>query len=162
MTNASTFSLRPAEPRDSAGLVRLITALAEYEKLTHQLQLTPEKLRAQLFGPRPAAEALVAEAPGGELLGFALYFTNFSTFLCKPGLYLEDLFVVPKARRNGVGRALLTGLARIANERDYGRVEWSVLDWNESAQQFYRDLGASILPDWRICRLTGEALARYK
>lgn len=157
----SPFTLRPAEPRDSAALVRLITALAEYEKLTHQLELTPDKLRAQLFGPRPAAEALVAEAPGGELLGFALYFTNFSTFLCKPGLYLEDLFVVPQARRNGIGRALLTALARIANEREYGRVEWSVLDWNESAQQFYRELGASILPDWRICRLTGDALARF-
>ena len=162
MANTSTFSLRPAEPRDSADLVRLITALAEYEKLTHQLQLTPDKLRAQLFGPRPAAEALVAEALGGALLGFALYFTNFSTFLCKPGLYLEDLFVVPEARRNGVGRALLTALARIANERDYGRVEWSVLDWNEPAQQFYRELGATILPDWRVCRLTGDALARHK
>ena len=162
MSSASPFTLRPAEPRDTTAIVRLICGLADYEKLAYQVQATPEKLERQLFGPRPAAEALVAEATSGELIGFALFFTNFSTFLCKPGLYLEDLFVVPEARRQGVGRALLTTLARIANERDYGRVEWSVLDWNEPAQQFYRELGASILPDWRHCRLTGEALARYR
>ena len=157
-----SFALRPAEPRDTPELVRLISALAQYEKLTNQLQLTADKLQAQLFGPRPAAEALVAQEPGGALIGFALYFTSFSTFLCKPGLYLEDLFVVPEARRKGVGRALLTALAQLAVARDYGRLEWSVLDWNEPALRFYLGLGASVLPDWRRCRLTGAALARFQ
>jgi len=161
-TSEASFRLRAAEPRDTPQIVRLITALAEYEKLTHQLQLTEGKLQTQLFGPRPAAEALVAEADGGSLIGFALYFTSFSTFLCKPGLYLEDLFVVPEARGQGVGRALLTALARLALERDYGRVEWSVLDWNEPALRFYEAIGASVLPDWRRCRLTDDALQRFK
>ena len=157
---APEFELRRAEPRDLPQLVGLISALAEYEKLTHQLQVTPEKLGKHLFGDKPLIGALVAEA-GGALIGFALFFTNFSTFLAKPGLYLEDLFVVPERRGSGVGRALLTALARIALERDYGRVEWSVLDWNQSAIDFYERLGASLKPDWRICRLTGDALARF-
>jgi len=156
------FRLRPAEPRDTDALVALIVGLAEYEHLTDQLEITSEKLATHLFGPRPVAEALVAEAAGGALLGFALYFTNFSTFLAKPGLYLEDLFVLPEARRVGVGRALISAVARLAAERDYGRFEWSVLDWNEPALQFYRQLGATVLPDWRICRLTGAALQRFR
>lgn len=161
MTQAS-FQLRPAEPRDAAQLVELISALAEYEKLSHLVQVTPEALSRHLFGERPVIETLVAEREPGALIGFALYFTNFSTFLGKPGLYLEDLFVRPEHRGHGVGRALLEALARIAIERDYGRVEWSVLDWNAPAIGFYEQLGASVLPEWRICRLTGAALERFR
>jgi GNAT superfamily N-acetyltransferase len=156
------FRVRPAAPHDTEGLVSLIVGLAEYEHLTHQLEVTPQKLATHLFGPRPVAEALVAEADGGALIGFALYFTNFSTFLAKPGMYLEDLFVLPGARRMGVGRALISAVAQLAASRDYGRFEWSVLDWNEPALQFYRQLGATVLPDWRICRLTGAALQRFR
>lgn len=156
-----SFQLRAAEPRDLPQVVALIHALAEYERLTHQLSVTPEKLERHLFGAKPAAEALVA-ADGDKLIGFALFFTNFSTFLGKPGLYLEDLFVLPERRGAGVGRALMEALARIAIERDYGRFEWSVLDWNQPAIAFYQALGATVLPDWRICRITGEALQRFK
>jgi GNAT superfamily N-acetyltransferase len=157
MTHAVPFSLRPAELRDVAPIVQLIRDLAEFERLTHLLQVTPEKLRPQLFGENAVAEALVAEA-GGEVVAFALFFTNFSTFLAQPGLYLEDLYVKPEHRGGGVGRALLTRLAALAVERDYGRFEWSVLDWNEAAIGFYRGMGATVMPDWRICRVTGDAL----
>ena len=125
------------------------------------LQLTPEKLHPHLFGPKPVVEALVGECEG-EVMAFALYFTNFSTFLAKPGLYLEDLYVRPAHRRSGLGKLLLTRLAQIAVERDYGRFEWSVLDWNEDAIRFYENMGASVLPEWRICRLTGDALEAYR
>jgi GNAT superfamily N-acetyltransferase len=146
--------------------VRLIGALAEYERLTHLLEVTPEKLGRHLFGARPMAEALVAQLVDGdgdgdddaEVIGFALYFHNYSTFLARPGLYLEDLFVLPEHRAGGVGRAMLQALARIAVERECGRFEWSVLDWNEPAIRFYEAMGALVLPDWRICRVTGEAL----
>jgi GNAT superfamily N-acetyltransferase len=157
-------TLRPAEPRDVDDIVRLITALAEYEKLTHLLRITPEKLRAQLFGPRPPAEAVVAEveeAGSVRTVGFALFFTNFSTFLCQPGLYLEDLFVLPEYRGHGIGKALLQHLGRLAVERGCGRFEWSVLDWNEPAIRFYEAMGATVMPDWRICRVTGDALERF-
>jgi GNAT superfamily N-acetyltransferase len=160
MTNA--FHLRSAEPRDVEQLVELIGALAAYERLSHLVQITPEALTGHLFGERPVIETLVAELEPGQVIGFALFFTNFSTFLGKPGLYLEDLFVRPEQRGHGVGRALLEALARIALERDYGRVEWSVLDWNAPAIGFYEQLGASVLPDWRICRLTGAALERFR
>jgi GNAT superfamily N-acetyltransferase len=156
-----TFQLRTAEPRDVPQVIALISALAEYERLTQLLEVTPEKLTRHLFGDKPVVEALVAEA-GDQLIGFALFFTNFSTFLGKPGLYLEDLFVLPERRREGVGKALIEALARIALERDYGRFEWSVLDWNQPAIAFYERLGAAILPDWRICRITGAALERFK
>lgn len=164
----TAFTLRAAEPRDLDDLVRLIAALADYEKLTHLLEVTPEKLRPQLFGERPVAEALVAELDEGRadrrsdrrVVGFALFFTNFSTFLCKPGLYLEDLFVLPEQRGLGIGKALLQRLGALAIERGCGRFEWSVLDWNEPAIRFYQAMGASVLPDWRICRVTGEALQR--
>lgn len=159
MTPPPAYTLRPAEPRDLDGLVRLIGALAEYEQLTHLLEATPEKLGPHLFGARPAAEALVAELADGSLAGFALYFSNFSTFLCKPGLYLEDLFVLPERRGLGIGKALLLALARLAVERGCGRFEWSVLDWNAPAIEFYQRVGATVMPDWRICRVTGEALA---
>lgn len=157
MNPATPFTLRNAELRDIGAIVQLIRDLAEFEQLTHLLQVTPEKLRPQLFGERPAAEALVAER-GGEVVAFALFFTNFSTFLAQPGLYLEDLYVKPEQRGAGIGEALLTRLAAIAVERDYGRFEWSVLDWNENAIRFYERMGATVMPEWRICRVTGEAL----
>lgn len=156
------FTLRSAELRDVGAIVQLIRDLAEFEGLTPMLQVTPEKLRPQLFGERPAAEALVAELGDGkshgEVMAFALFFTNFSTFLAQPGLYLEDLYVKPEHRGSGIGKALLTRLAALAVERGCGRFEWSVLDWNEGAIRFYEGMGASVLPDWRICRMTGDAL----
>ena len=170
MTFSPAFTLRPAELRDVSTIVDLIRELAEFEHLTHLLQVTPEKLRPHLFGERPAAECLVAEATAvadahaprsGSVVGFALFFTNFSTFLAQPGLYLEDLYVKPELRGRGIGEALLTRLARMAVERKYGRFEWSVLDWNENAIRFYQRMGASVMPDWRICRVTGDALQAF-
>lgn len=155
------FTLRPAEPRDLAAIVALIRELAEFEQLTHLVQVTPESLRPHLFGDRPVAEALVAELAGEAgptVVAFALYFTNFSTFLGQPGLYLEDLYVRPAQRSLGIGRALLTRLAQLAVARGCGRFEWSVLDWNANAIGFYEKLGATVMPDWRICRVTGDAL----
>lgn len=152
--------LRAAEPRDVPAIVALIRELAEFERLTHLVQVTPESLAPQLFGARPVAEAVVAEGEGGAIVAFALYFTNFSTFLGKPGLYLEDLYVQPAQRGRGVGRALLEHLARLAVARGCGRFEWSVLDWNERAIGFYESMGATVMPDWRICRVTGDALTR--
>lgn len=159
MTATTDFALRPAEPRDLDAIVGLIRELAAFERLTHLLQVTPQSLAPHLFGERPVVEAIVAER-ASRVVAFALFFTNFSTFLGKPGLYLEDLIVAPEQRGQGVGRALLTRLARIAVERDYGRFEWSVLDWNEHAIRFYEGMGASLLPEWRICRVTGDALRR--
>ena len=153
--------LRPAEPRDLDAIVGLIRALAEFEKLTHLVQVTPAKLGPHLFGPRPVAEAFVAEVDDA-VVGFALFFTNFSTFLAQPGLYLEDLFVLPSHRGRGIGEAMLTRLARLAVERDYGRFEWSVLDWNEHAIRFYQRMGATVMPDWRICRIAGPALEAFR
>jgi GNAT superfamily N-acetyltransferase len=154
------FEVRAAEPRDVPAIVGLITELAEFERLTHLLQVTPQSLHPHLFGPRPAAEAMVAQL-GGDVVAFALFFTNFSTFLARPGLYLEDLYVQPAHRGRGLGRALLERLGALAVERGYGRFEWSVLDWNENAIRFYEKMGASLLPDWRICRVTGPALERF-
>jgi GNAT superfamily N-acetyltransferase len=152
--------LRAAEPRDAAAIVGLIGELAAFEKLAHLVQVTPESLAPHLFGDKPAAECVVAEADGA-LVAFALFFTNFSTFLGKPGLYLEDLYVQPAHRGSGLGKALLTHLGRLAAERGCGRFEWSVLDWNAHAIGFYESLGADVLPDWRICRITGERLAAF-
>jgi GNAT superfamily N-acetyltransferase len=159
MTTSPSFTLRVAEERDVAPIVGLIRELAEFEKLTHLLQVTPEKLRPQLFGPKPVVEALVAQREG-VVVAFALFFTNFSTFLAKPGLYLEDLYVQPTQRGLGIGKALLTRLAQIAVERDYGRFEWSVLDWNEHAIRFYKSMGAQVMTEWQICRVTGPDLAQ--
>jgi GNAT superfamily N-acetyltransferase len=156
----SKHTLRAAGPRDVPAIVGLIGELAEFEHLTHLLQVTPETLHPHLFGPKPVAEAAVAELDG-EVVAFALFFTNFSTFLAKPGLYLEDLYVKPEHRGRGLGRALLEHLGALAVERDYGRFEWSVLDWNEHAIRFYKGMGATVMPDWRICRVTGEALQRF-
>ena len=168
MSSSAAFTLRPAELRDVAPIVQLIRELAEFESLTHLLQVTPEKLRPHLFGERPVAEALVAELPKelvaeGEspVVAFALFFTNFSTFLAQPGLYLEDLYVKPEHRGSGIGRAMLARLGKLAVERNYGRFEWCVLDWNENAIRFYEKLGATMLPDWRLCRVTGDALKGF-
>jgi GNAT superfamily N-acetyltransferase len=154
------LQLRPAEPRDLDAIVALIGELAEFEKLTHLLEVTAERLRPHLFGPRPVVEAFVAET-GGAVVAFALFFTSFSTFLGKPGLYLEDLYVQPTHRGSGIGRALLVRLGALAVERGCGRFEWSVLDWNENAIRFYQRMGAQLLPDWRICRVTGAALEAF-
>ena len=153
-------TLRGAEPRDLQAIVGLIRELAEFEKLSHLVQVTPEGLHPHLFGPRPAAEAVVAER-AAQVVGFALFFTNFSTFLGRPGLYLEDLYVQPAHRGSGIGRALLMHLAALARERGCGRFEWSVLDWNEHAIGLYEGMGATLLPDWRICRVSGDALCRF-
>ncbi|MEO6362452.1 MAG: GNAT family N-acetyltransferase [Caldimonas sp.] len=154
------FRIRPAEARDCEGIVALIRGLAVYEKLEHLVQATPQTLHPHLFGPKPAAEALVVEA-GARLVGFALFFTNFSTFLARPGLYLEDLFVEPASRGQGIGQALLTRLAQTAVARGCGRFEWSVLDWNDDAIRFYERMGAVVMPEWRICRIAGETLAGF-
>jgi GNAT superfamily N-acetyltransferase len=150
--------IRPATPADVPTVCRLIRALAEYERLTHALALDEGRLREHLFGPRPFAEALLAEEDG-EAVGYALYFHNYSTFRCAPTLYLEDLFVVPERRGRGHGKALLAAVARVAVERGCPRLEWSVLDWNEPAIRFYRSLGAESMDMWRIYRLSGAALA---
>ena len=152
-----TPTLRAATRDDVPAIVGLIRELAEFERLSHLVQATPDTLLPHLFGDRPVAEALVAEVDG-EVVAFALFFTNFSTFLAKPGLYLEDLYVKPSRRGAGLGRSLLVRLAQIAVERDYGRFEWSVLDWNEAAIGFYQAMGASLMHDWRICRVSGETL----
>ena len=154
---STPFALRPAEPRDVPRLVALITELADFEQLSHLVETTPERLHPHLFGERPVAECVVGEV-AGEVVGFALFFTNFSTFRCRPGLYLEDLYVQPAQRQIGLGQALLRHLAALAVQRGCGRFEWSVLDWNANAIAFYQRMGASVLPDWRICRVTDEAL----
>jgi GNAT superfamily N-acetyltransferase len=157
MADPTPFVIRPAQPADAPALVALIRELAEFEALAHLVVVTPESLALHLFGPRPAAEAVVAER-GGQVVGFALYFTNFSTFLGRPGLYLEDLYVQPAHRGQGLGRTLLQHLAQLAVQRGCGRFEWSVLDWNANAIRFYEKMGATVMPDWRICRVTGAAL----
>ncbi|MEX0703553.1 MAG: GNAT family N-acetyltransferase [Planctomycetales bacterium] len=151
------FSLRPAIPADVPVVLGLIRELAEYERLPHEVAATEESLRETLFGARPYAEALVAEADG-EVAGFAVFFHNYSTFVGRPGLYLEDLYVRPQFRRRGIGRAFFRELARLAVERGCGRIEWSVLDWNEPALAFYRGLGATPMSDWTVQRLAGAAL----
>jgi len=140
-------------------VLSLIRALARYERLEHEVVGTETALREHLFGAQPRAEVALAEE-GGAIAGFALFFHNYSTFLCKPGLYLEDIFVLPEHRGRGHGRALLAHLARLALTRGCGRFEWSVLDWNEPAIGFYESLGARRLDDWRIFRVTGEALEK--
>ncbi|MBW4479391.1 MAG: GNAT family N-acetyltransferase [Tolypothrix brevis GSE-NOS-MK-07-07A] len=157
MTFDNDLNLRFAEPADCTVLFELIQALAEYEKLSHAVTGNAESLKEHLFGSNKYIEAILAEH-AGQAAGFALFFHNYSTFLTKPGIYLEDLFVLPKYRRKGIGKALLRKLAQIAVERNCGRLEWSVLDWNEPAIAFYRSMGASILDDWRICRVTQQGL----
>jgi len=152
-----SLAIRIARADDVATILGFIRDLADYEKLAHEVVADEAQLRATLFGPRPAAEVLIAEL-AGEPVGFALFFTSYSTFLAKPGLYLEDLFVRPAARGSGVGGALMAACAKVAVERDYGRFEWSVLDWNEPALKFYRSLGATPMGEWTVQRLVGEPL----
>lgn len=151
------FTIRPARAADVGAILRMIVALAHFEKLAHLCVATEDELYAALFGPRPAAEVLLAW-DDAEPAGFALYFHNFSTFLGRRGLWLEDLWVEPAHRRRGCAQALLRALATIAVERGCGRFEWAVLDWNTAAIEFYRGLGATVLPDWRIVRVVGPAL----
>lgn len=151
------LTILPAVPADVPTILRLIRALADYERLSHQVVATETLLHTALFETPGGPECLIARADGAAV-GFALYFHNFSTFLGRRGLYLEDLFVEPAQRGRGHGRALLQRLAAIAVERGCGRLEWSVLDWNAPAIGFYESVGATVMPDWRICRMTGEPL----
>ena len=153
----NVITIRAAQPADVPILLQLIRELAEYERLAHQVVATESDLAESLFGPQPAAQAILAELEG-KPAGFAIYFFNFSTFLSRPGLYLEDLFVRPAQRRRGVGKALFRHLAQVAVERRCGRFEWSVLDWNQTAIAFYRSLGAVSLIEWTRFRLTGDSL----
>jgi GNAT superfamily N-acetyltransferase len=156
---AGGAAIRAARPADAPEILRLIRALAEYEKLAQEVVATEESLRQTLFGAQPAAEVLLAEADG-RAVGMALFFQNYSTFLARPGVYLEDLFVEPALRGRGIGKALLRAVARLAVQRGCGRFEWSVLDWNQPAIDFYQSLGARPLDDWTIFRVTGEALRK--
>ncbi len=149
--------LSPATPADVGVLLALIRELAEYERLTHEVVATEERIRESLFGETPRAEAVLARV-GDEVAGFALYFHNYSTFLARPGLYLEDLFVRPQFRGRGIGRALLARLASVALERGCGRFEWAVLDWNTDAIGFYESLGAKPMNEWTVYRLSGATL----
>jgi GNAT superfamily N-acetyltransferase len=158
-THHSDFILRAAKPEDAPTLFGLIQDLAIYEKLSHQVVGNVQQLASHLGGDRPLVEAILVEQ-SEQALGFALFFHNYSTFLTQPGIYLEDLFVLPDHRRRGIGKALITHLAKLAVERNCGRLEWSVLDWNEPAIAFYEKMGATVLPDWRICRTTGQALGQ--
>jgi GNAT superfamily N-acetyltransferase len=153
------FSIRQATERDVPLILSFIRQLADYERLSHEAVATEQTLRESLFGARRSAEVLLGYADS-KPVAFAVFFHNFSTFLGKPGLYLEDLFVVPEMRGKGFGRSMLVELARIARERGCGRFEWAVLDWNESAISFYKNLGAAAMDEWTIFRVTGEALQR--
>jgi len=156
---AARFTIRRGRPRDAATIVRLIRGLAEYERLAHQVEATTGRIRRHGFGRRPYFETLICRR-GGRAVGFALYFFKYSTFLGRPSLYLEDLFVLPEERGNGTGRALLRALAKIAVRRGCGRMEWTVLDWNRPAIGFYRGLGAKLHKEWVLTRLTGAPLRR--
>jgi GNAT superfamily N-acetyltransferase len=158
MSFPDDLSIRLAVPADCAAILGFIRELAEYERLLHEVTADEAQLHATLFGERPAAEVLIAEL-GGAPVGFALFFQSYSTFLGKPGLYLEDLFVRPAARGRGCGLALMSALARITVARDYGRFEWAVLDWNEPAIRFYGQLGARPQSEWTVQRLVGAPLA---
>ena len=155
--------IRPATPADIPLILFFIRALADYEKLSHEVEATEEKLRATLFSEKPAAECILAFTADAtpRPAGFAIFFTNYSTFLAKPGLYLEDLFVKPEFRGQGIGKSLLLYLAKLANQRGCGRMEWTVLDWNHPAIAFYESIGAERKLAWQICRLTGPALEQY-
>jgi GNAT superfamily N-acetyltransferase len=159
LESSPPFQIRLAEREDVPTILALIKALAEYERAPNEVVATEDQLREVLFGPRPAAEVLLGEA-AGEPVCFALFFHNFSTWMGRRGLYLEDLFVAPAVRGKGYGKALLVRLAEIAKERDCVRMEWAVLDWNEPAIQFYRKLGARPNDDWTIFRLTRDGIAQ--
>ena len=150
--------VRPATPGDVPVLFGLIQALAEYEKLSHAVTGSPASLEEHLFGKQTYAEAILAQLEA-QVVGFALFFNNYSTFLTQPGIYLEDIVVLPEYRGQGIGKALLSYIAKLAVERGCGRLEWSVLDWNSPAIAFYQRMGACILEEWRICRVTGASLS---
>ncbi len=153
---------RQAAQADVTRIHELIGELADFEDLREQFTGTPADLASRLFGPHPAAHAMVAETASEGVVAYAIWFTTFSTFRVQPGMWLEDLYVTPTARRRGIGRRLLELLAAQAVARGYGRFEWSVLDWNHNAQSLYRNFGAEILPQWQICRVEGAALERYR
>lgn len=157
--SSESFSIKAATEQDVPLIFAFINELAAYEKLSHEVTATQAALHAALFGPQPAAEVIIGYA-GEEAAGFALFFQSFSTFVGRPGLYLEDLFVRPEWRGRGFGRRLLACLAHIAVQRDYGRMEWSVLDWNEMAIRVYRKVGARPMDEWTVHRLTDDALRR--
>jgi GNAT superfamily N-acetyltransferase len=152
------IDIRPGRPDDVPVILNFIRALAEYEKLAHTVTATEDLLREQLFGPRPAAEVLLALVDSRPM-AFALYFQTYSTFVGRPGIWVEDLFVLPESRGQGIGIALLKAVANIAVQQNCGRLEWSVLDWNTAATGFYKKLGAQAMDDWTTYRVTGDALA---
>jgi GNAT superfamily N-acetyltransferase len=152
--------IRPGQPADAPTLAELIRELARYEHLEHEVAATEHNVRQQIFERPHHPEVLVAEEEDGQIVGYAVYFENFSTFLMRPGIFLEDVFVLPAHRRKGLGRALLSAVAQVAVERGCGRFEWMALDWNESADEFYRRQGATRLDQWRMYRVTGAALAK--
>lgn len=157
------LQIRRATAADVPTILGLIRELAEFERLLHEVTATEQSLRAELFGDNPGAEVVIAQIGvqgGAEVVGFALYFQNFSTFLSKRGIYLEDLYVRPQFRGQGYGEQMLRYLARICVERGYGRLEWSVLDWNQRAIDFYKGLGARPMVEWTVFRVTGEALTK--
>jgi GNAT superfamily N-acetyltransferase len=157
--NTSSLQIRPAVETDVSTILGLIRELADFERLAHEVVASEPLLRETLFGSRPGAEVLLAQV-ADEVVGFALFFPNFSTFLGRPGLYLEDLYIRPKFRGQGYGEQLLRHLAGICAERGYGRFEWSVLDWNQRAINFYKGLGAKAMDDWTMFRVTGDALTK--
>jgi GNAT superfamily N-acetyltransferase len=159
MKPSTEFRIAPATEKDVPVILRLIEGLAEYEKLSHEVVATEENLRESLFGSRRVAEVMLGYA-GTEAVGFAAFFHNYSTFLGRPGIYLEDLFVLPQWRRRGLGTQLLAYIAREAVARNCGRLEWSVLDWNEPAIDFYKKLGARAMDEWTVYRITGDALKK--
>lgn len=152
--------IRPARPSDAARIVELMRELAQYEKLEHLFENTEDRVARSFFGSDPAAHCLIGEMDG-QIEGYAVYFRSYSTFLGQHGLYLEDLYVTPKARKSGLGKALLQGVANEAHRAGYRRLDWAVLDWNELAIDFYRRIGATVMEDWRICRLSEEELVRF-
>lgn len=156
-TTTDNLIIKPATESDVPVIYEFIKGLADYERMANEVRATEESVRANLFGARPYAEVLLARFDGRPV-GFALFFHNFSTFVGKPGLYLEDLFVLPEYRGRGIGKALLVSLAKLAVERNCGRFEWNVLDWNAPAIEFYKSLGAVGMDAWRLYRLSGEAL----
>ncbi|WP_126146818.1 GNAT family N-acetyltransferase [Synechococcus elongatus] len=156
----SSLQIRAAQPADLPEILTLIRELASFEELEHQVIEDPDLLNEHLFGPQPYASVQLAEWDGA-IAGYVLYFMTYSSFRKQPSLYLEDLFVRPSFRRQGIATALLQQLAAIATERQCGRVEWAVLDWNQRAIDFYEGLGAKLLPDWRICRLEGAAIGNF-
>ena len=159
-SGSGPLTIRETTVDDIPLILEFVRALAAYERLTHEIQATEETLRESLFGSRPAAEVVLA-FHDDQPVGFAVFFQNFSTFVGKPGLYLEDLFIKPEFRNRGYGKILFRHVARIANQRGAGRFEWAALDWNEPATAFYKKLGARPLDDWTVFRLTGEPLRKF-